>query len=532
MCALDPPGGFTSPLPLVVTATPDTLASQIRACRRGGTVQLTTGVYTGTHTAVSANVTVEPAPGHDPWNFGTITAATVTGLDRPTEVTVEDDATMQAMAGIDSVTINLNGGTYSSVILTGDNVTVRSAPGCLATFAHAQNDDQPTFTVAGANVTLEDLTIVNTNTDRYDPVGGSHGFRGDSLVQSADNLIVRRCILADAGNGITSYDGSEGLTVEDCLILDTGWNASDRGHGHGIYTQNNVADAAKVVRRTVIARPHSTCFKPAGTGSNIHHYIAEDVVMLGNEHAGVADSCWNHYSVNGNSTDHTLTRCWFWNPRHFAAHSGYQQDEGVVHSGLVIDDCFSYAKGGVVLDRVWDDVTITDSDFVLVGTDDGSIVAKAIAEGNATDTTTLPTTRAYSGNRVETGVASPFRAQRSSKTLAEFQTMTGETVGSLATIPARTLVAATEEGGALIAVYNPSEAATVDVSTALSGEWWLYDALNPLAGPVASGSGATVTVPMTGLTCRTPVGLDAADHPAPLLGVFVARLDSEWVAGI
>lgn len=91
-----------------------------------------------------------------------------------------------------------------------------------------------------------------------------------------------------------------------------------------------------------------------------------------------------------------------------------------------------------------------------------------------------------------------------------------------------------EAGRANITVFNPRDLETVEADctgiVGASDPWYLYDGFNPLAGPVSSGTGPTVTVPMTGLTCRTPAGVAAPTHPCPKFGAFVVRPVASWVA--
>ena len=45
-------------------------------------------------------------------------------------------------------------------------------------------------------------------------------------------------IVHDTNQGIGCWTPAEGAEVYGCLIYNNGWDAPDRGHGHGIYTQN------------------------------------------------------------------------------------------------------------------------------------------------------------------------------------------------------------------------------------------------------------------------------------------------------
>jgi hypothetical protein len=184
------------------------------------------------------------------------------------------------------------------------------------------------------------------------------------------------------------------------------------------------------------------------------------------------------------------------------------------------------AAWGVLMATEWSSFTFTDNTVAS----EKILITDSIGEP-------VPDTKNYSGNSYYSDRPNPFAGSQSADgvwTLAQWRTQSGQdadsTLSAMSALPASTWQATTAEGGRLIRVYNPTSAATVEVSTGMTGDWWLYDALNPLAGPVASGTGSTVTVPMTGLTARTPTGLDPVTHPAPTFGVFVARPVSTWVA--
>lgn len=51
-------------------------------------------------------------------------------------------------------------------------------------------------------------------------------------------VTISNCDIHDCRQGIRSIGDNE-LTVENCRIWNNGWNAPDRGHGHGIYWNGN-----------------------------------------------------------------------------------------------------------------------------------------------------------------------------------------------------------------------------------------------------------------------------------------------------
>ena len=63
------------------------------------------------------------------------------------------------------------------------------------------------------------------------------------------------CTMHDLGGGCGFWEPAIDATIEECLIYNNGWTAPDRGHGHGVYTQNNTG--TKTIKRCVFATGYS-----------------------------------------------------------------------------------------------------------------------------------------------------------------------------------------------------------------------------------------------------------------------------------
>jgi hypothetical protein len=70
------------------------------------------------------------------------------------------------------------------------------------------------------------------------------------------NLVIHDC-----RQGISFWSGAQDSEVHGCLIYDNGWPATDRGHGHAIYTQNQ--DGTKAI---------TDCIMTGGHGFTMHAY--------------------------------------------------------------------------------------------------------------------------------------------------------------------------------------------------------------------------------------------------------------------
>jgi len=83
-------------------------------------------------------------------------------------------------------------------------------------------------------------------------------------------------VIHDNAQGVSFWRGATDSELYGCVIYDNGWKAPDRGHGHAIYTQNEVG--TKMI---------ADCIMTGGYGYTMHAY--------GSERAYV-----DHYLVEGN----------------------------------------------------------------------------------------------------------------------------------------------------------------------------------------------------------------------------------------
>jgi hypothetical protein len=53
---------------------------------------------------------------------------------------------------------------------------------------------------------------------------------------------------------VSWWSGDIDSELYGCLVYDNGWTASDRNHGHAIYTQNK--EGTKVIADNILSVPH------------------------------------------------------------------------------------------------------------------------------------------------------------------------------------------------------------------------------------------------------------------------------------
>ncbi|MEI8314325.1 MAG: right-handed parallel beta-helix repeat-containing protein, partial [Verrucomicrobiota bacterium] len=313
-------------------------------------------------------------------------------------------------------------------------------------------------------------TDVNCNPSIATPNAGT----GNKFI----NLVVH-----DNPLGFGLWSANTDLETYGCLVYYNGWNAPDRGHGHGIYAQN------------------LTGYKK----------ILDNIIFYNTDHGmqayGSAAAGVNNFTVDGN--------IFYENSRLFTAYTSGRNlligGDAVAQNPLVRNNCIYRAVAGSAGGT---------SDFYLGYTSGASgavmqnnyIVCTALFASNLTGMT-------MDSNYLCGTVSGLNTATYPNNTF----TTTRPTTGTKVVVRPNTY----EPGRANIAIYNWSLANTVTVDLTGAGlnagdTYELHNTMNYF-GDVITGTyaGGTITVPMTGRTVAAPSGLPAPASPFPQFGAFV-----------
>lgn len=175
-------------------------------------------------------------------------------------------------------TIYLRGGTYSgdfTSTLVGTASTIRPYPG-----EHAIINGS--LTINGADTIWQDIEIMYSGWQtRISAFSGSAPAdipTGKTLSINGQRTTMRRCTLHDlAGPGFwtAAVDG----VMDECIFFNNGWDAPDRGHGHGLYMQNKIG--TKTIKRCVFAQGYSDYSIHTYTeGGSIQGFAIEECVSI------------------------------------------------------------------------------------------------------------------------------------------------------------------------------------------------------------------------------------------------------------
>jgi hypothetical protein len=168
-------------------------------------------------------------------------------------------------------------GTYTGDLTINAPATVRSVPGTRAKIDGA-------ITVNADDVTLQDLEITYTGwTTRTSAHAGSNP---PDVNQKWLNVFGKRArILNNVIHDLAGVGWWKTATDSELignLIYNNGWRGTDRGHGPGVYSQNN-PDGDKLARYNVLGPNYSmTGFEFYGSSiAPLQHYHIEQNVMIG-----------------------------------------------------------------------------------------------------------------------------------------------------------------------------------------------------------------------------------------------------------
>lgn len=165
--------------------------------------------------------------------------------------------------------INLLPGTYSGdLVITTPNTTLRSVPGARAIL---DGDVQ----VYGDGVTLDglELTLTAWTTRTTAQAGGEPTDipwqKGLSIYGPRTRVL--NCYIHDMPNGVGWWKTAIDSEISGCLIANNGWQGADRGHGPGIYAQNETGSKWC----------HDNIILPSYSFTGFQFYGSENAALIG-----------------------------------------------------------------------------------------------------------------------------------------------------------------------------------------------------------------------------------------------------------
>ena len=406
-------------------------------------------------------------------------------------------------------------------------VVLRALPGVRATI------DGPLI-VRGDHAVYRDFEVTNSNRIRVTSTPGSdpadYKRRAGIDVHGSDTRFIN-LVVHDAGGGFGVWSQAIDVEIYGCLVYYNGWQGPERGHGHGIYGQNQLG--TKRLADNII-------FAQYGNGINI--FGSDQAFLFG-------------FQLDGN----------------FAFDNGALSQErfavdlfvggGSPAGRIVVTNNLTYRSDGLLTARFGYDPGIVNEDLTLlnnyfVGQTGLSNWGTVVARGNSfTGAQNLLEIQMHPGARVADydWESSRFAPDLRRKALnsnmpivvveedsgrgyvpADWTRATGnDRTGQSALSPSGTHVVVRpnryEVGRANIAVYNWSGARTVDVDLSAvlqkNDRYEIRSVYDFFGDPVVTGryNGRRARIPTKQVTPAPPVGGNAPDlsRGAGEFGAFV-----------
>jgi hypothetical protein len=252
-------------------------------------------------------------------------------------------------------TIWLHGGTYEGSFDSklngseGNYITVKAHPGEWPVI-DGKTSDTETFVLHGSWTIFQGFEITNSKTERMG------GFPGGMHVLGP-NLKLINLIMHDLGNN-GFWTSALNMEMYGCLVYHNGYDDSDRGHGHGIYSQN--LEGSKLYSDNIIFGGYSFGFHIYTEGGDIQGFD-----LIGNIwfNAGVVSTYSGHKDdclVGGGQPAARIVlrdnMGWSKSPTTRNTQLGYYD---VVNEDVTVQD--NYIVGDIKYSGQWNSIVMTSN---------------------------------------------------------------------------------------------------------------------------------------------------------------------------
>jgi hypothetical protein len=370
--------------------------------------------------------------------------------------------------------------------------------------------------VDGSYTTIRDLIITNEYQNRVGEEADIISV-GGIYVNSGQGHKIINCIIYDvSGIGAGLWKNANNLEFYGNIVFNVGTMASDRGHGHALYTQNNGANGPKLIKNNILFSTFAMGLNLYGSSNTMltnfnimQNIIFNAGILRGDQRLQKNICCYGGDTVLDDITfDRNIT---YFRPD---METGQNVMIGQFHVNekVVITNNYIFGGWGGFEVRLWNDATVTNNLVASNGTD--YLTEMELPDGVLASSYNWDHNRYYWRHHYR-----PFRTLQdyTRYNIQEWQSTFGIDANSSysATYPENTILVmpnAYEAGRAHIVVLNFDElvSVSVDLSEVLKvgDSYFIYDVENVFGEPVATGTyeGSKVTVPMNLSSVSQPIG--------------------------
>jgi len=326
------------------------------------------------------------------------------------------------------------------------------------------------------------------------------------------------CVIHDTGQGISSWAAAPDFEAYGNIVFNNGWESTDRGHGHGIYTQNDTG--TKLYRNNVILHQF-------GNGVNLYGSSAANLRNITFDGNSFLNSV-QQYGGNTPTENFTYTNNRSYNT---ATQFGY----GSPSAGLTVAN--NYLARGLFLTQYTGGVTVQNN-TIYEQVNDGQ--AKLISITLPTGVTLANYSFDYNTYYQSSRNAVDYWASGTSMKFGDWQKQGQDANGKYIVTAGpnyrptglRTFIDKNqyEPARAAITIFNWDhlDSVPVDLSSVLApGDHYELRNAEDYFGDVITGvyAGGNLSLAMTNRTMALPVGYSSALGPTgfPEFGVFLLR---------
>lgn len=411
-------------------------------------------------------------------------------------------------------------GIYTSTIYGRSNapIIVRAVPG----FKVILDGNKPgagdaTLNIKGEYTHFWGFVITNTNGVR----GNNATDLKDGVYFGAPNCKLINCIIHNnGGNGVGFWRPAINSEIYGCIIYNNGYRGNDRGHGHGVYGQNETG--TKQIRNNILFNSFGLGMSIYTEGGAIQGFNIEGNIMFNSGLPG-NDFLERHILIGGlrPADRETIKSNYLYNRPNYPSKAGIQLGYGSENVKAEVTGNYM-VDGSFYVITNWNSVKFTGNSILsrstsmqLISFDNFKNIASPDFNNNNYYFGKLSTHQTFDAWKVYSG------QDKNSTYSASLPTNTYYVLQKNQYEP--------ERGHLVIYNWGKQNSINVDLSQLLTrgSEYKIYDVSNLKAGPLLTGtySGGNVAISMQLTSVELPFG-DLPNngkfiHTAPDFGAFL-----------
>jgi len=371
------------------------------------------------------------------------------------------------------------------------------------------------ISVEGSYSTWRDLEVMNSNTKRTSTTIGSHPediYRPDgfNVLDGPENHFINN-VLHDVSGGIGFWEECSDCSAYGNIMFNNGWFGPDRGHGNGMYIQNNIG--TKLIEDNLVGRNFSNtaiqAYSKAGQVDNITFIgnltINHAVFLIG------AYYPMNNINVIDNFTYQSKLRLYY---------------ESLDNESIVVSGNYLYSLEQAMDLRYWQNATVISNTIIAKDWQTVNYSAHAQQGEMLWD---------YNDYYVPAARQVGLYVDMVAKTFDQWKELTGfdahstHTLGNPKGLEVFVRPNRYERGRGNILIYNWDNLSEVNIDIETLGldigETYELHNIQDYYGRVISGvyDGNPIIIPMTDWIVAKPIGYDRAltSPTTPQFGAFV-----------